>query len=64
MWSLLVYMRKWHGRRARASMRLALVARLTRRLARRLRAREPVRKDWVRLRAALRFRSSRYVAAA
>ena len=64
MWSVLVYMRKWHGRRARASMRLALVARLTRRLARRLRAREPARADWVRLCAALRFRSSRYVVAA
>lgn len=64
MWSLLVYMRKWHGRRARASMRVALVARLARRLVRRLRSREPVRKDWVRLCAALRFRSSRYVIAA
>jgi GT2 family glycosyltransferase len=63
MWSELVYMRKWHGRRARASMRLALVARLTRQLARRLWAREPARGEWVRLCAALRFRSSRYAVA-
>lgn len=60
MWSELIYMRKWYGRRERASMRVALVARLTRQLLRRLRSRETARGEWIRLRAALRFRPRRY----
>ena len=60
MWSKLLYMRKWYGRRARASMRVALVARLTRQLVRRLRSREAARGEWVRFCASLRFRPRRY----
>jgi hypothetical protein len=60
MWSELVYMRKWYGRRELASMRIAMLARLTRRLLRRLRARETIRAEWVRLTAALRFSPRRY----
>jgi GT2 family glycosyltransferase len=60
MWSELLYARKWYGVRDRASMRVANLARLTRALLRRLRARETARQEWVRLRAALRFRPSRY----
>jgi GT2 family glycosyltransferase len=59
-WSELVYMRKWYGLGDRASMRVALIARLTRRLVRRLRSRESARGEWVELCAALRFRRRRY----
>jgi GT2 family glycosyltransferase len=60
MWSSLLYMRKWYGRRDRVSMRVALVARLTRQFLRKVRSGESARAEWVRLSAALRFRSSRY----
>ena len=60
IWSELVYMRKWYGRRERASMRVAMIARLTRQLLRRLRRREAPRREWIRLFAALRFRRRRY----
>jgi GT2 family glycosyltransferase len=59
-WGELVYMRKWYGRRDRISMRVAMLARLTRQLLRRLRAREPAREEWIRLWAALHLRRRRY----
>jgi GT2 family glycosyltransferase len=59
-WSELVYMRKWYGRRDRISMRVAMIARLTRQLLRRLRAGEPAREERIRLGAALRLRRRRY----
>jgi N-acetylglucosaminyl-diphospho-decaprenol L-rhamnosyltransferase len=60
VWSRLLYMRKWYGRRERASMRMAMVARITRQLLRRLRWREDARGAWASLSAALRFRRRRY----
>jgi GT2 family glycosyltransferase len=60
IWAMLVYIRKWYGRREQASMRLALVARLARQLMRRLFRGQDARRDWVRLTAALIFRPRRY----
>jgi N-acetylglucosaminyl-diphospho-decaprenol L-rhamnosyltransferase len=59
-WSQLIYMRKWYGRRDRALMRIGLVARMTRKLLRRLRSRQAARAEWLRLSAALRFRRHEY----
>lgn len=60
IWAMLIYMRKWYGPRERASMRLALVARLGRQLVRRLSRGQGIRREWVRLSAALLFRAQRY----
>jgi len=60
IWSEILYARKWYGRRERASMRVAMVARLTRRFLRRLRRRETAREERIRLVAALRFRPRHY----
>ena len=60
IWSQRLYARKWYGPLDRMSMRVALQVRLTRQLLRRVRRRESARGEWVRLAAALRFRSPLY----
>lgn len=60
VWGELLYMRKWYGLRERASMRTAMIARLTRQFLRRLRAGEGARGAWIELCAALRYRPRRY----
>jgi N-acetylglucosaminyl-diphospho-decaprenol L-rhamnosyltransferase len=59
-WSRILYIRKWHGRRARSSMRLALATRYARLVALEARNGRPTQEARTRLGATLRFDRRRY----